>query len=124
MKMYLLHASVYYYVPGEREGEGFIKLFTISKLELTHGWHIWVTTQIFFFSYVLHKIEVNHLVHQTSYLYTFERILMQPLQPSKTCGQAPILLDNVKNSQQHIVRSLQGPLLSISYIFQHFIQCK
>lgn len=37
----------------------------------------------FFFSYVLHKIEVNHLVHQTSYLYTFERILMQPLQPSK-----------------------------------------
>ena len=40
MKIYLLHASVYYYVPGEREGEGFIKLFTISKLELTHGWHI------------------------------------------------------------------------------------
>ena len=53
-----------------------------------YAWMAYMSDNSIFFSYVLRKIEVNNLVHQTSYLYTFERILMQPLQPSKTCGQS------------------------------------
>ena len=44
----VLVACIGILLPGEREGEGFIKVFTISKLELVHGWHIWETTKFFF----------------------------------------------------------------------------